>query len=129
MRTTYAKITHSNPSWSYLTPLEENEEATTQLLDIIEEGNYVDLSEETIRLTPGEVAMHLIDFPATEYVYLNEDHVQKLMKHKENAIKNFGEEAYNNDEYHRMILDMFESGKLFKVVPKHEVITHLIKNI
>lgn len=63
MHITYAKIMHDNPDWIYLTPLNKNGNTKTQILDIIKEGEYYDLHEETPQLTPGEVAMQLIDSP------------------------------------------------------------------
>lgn len=128
MHITYAKIMHDNPDWIYLTPLNKNGNTKTQILDIIKEGEYYDLHEETPQLTPGEVAMQLIDSPITQYVYINNDHAQKLIDHKNNAINNYGEEAYLNDEYHQVILDMFESGNLFTIVPKNEVLQHLLES-
>lgn len=122
MHITYAKIMHDNPDWIYLTPLDKNEETKTQILDIIKEGEYYDLHEEIAQLTSGEVAKYLIDSPITQYVHINDDYAQKLVDHKDNAPINYGEEAYLDDEYRQVILNMFESGNLFTVVPKHEAV-------
>ena len=127
MHTTYAKIMHDNLNWIYLTPLGKNEETKTQILDTIKEGEYYGLHEETLQLTSGEVAKHLIDSPITQYVHINNDRAQKLIDHKNNATINYGEEAYLNDEYHDVILDMFKSGKLFTIVPKNEVLQYLLE--
>lgn len=121
-------MTHDNPNWIYLTPLNKNEETKTQILDIIEEGEYYDLHEEIAQLTPGEVAKHLVDSPIAQYVYINEDQAQKLIDHKNNAIINYGEEAYLDDKYHQVILAMFESGNLFTTVPKNEVVQYLLES-
>lgn len=126
---TYLIFTCDNPNWTYVTPFGDNEEKSEikeQLADFLKEGQYFDIHEETTILTNGELVQRLMDYPETEYVFVNKEHVQDLIEHKENAIENYGEEAYGNDEYHDVIIEKFKSGNLFTIVPKEEAIKHLI---
>lgn len=126
---TYLIFTCDNPNWTYVTPLGDNEEKSEikeQLADFLKEGQYFDIHEETTILTNGELVQRLMDYPETEYVFVNKEHVQDLIEHKENAIENYGEGAYNNDEYHDVIIEKFKSGNLFTIVPKEEAIKYLI---
>lgn len=126
---TYLMFICDNPYWTYITPLSDNEEKSEikeQLADFLKEDQYFDIREETTTLTNGELVQRLMDHPETEYVFVNKEHVQDLIEHKENAIENYGEEAYNNDEYHDVIIEKFKSGTLFTIVPKEEAIKYLI---
>lgn len=126
---TYLMFICDNPNWTYVTPLNGNEEKSEikeQLADFLKEGQYFDIREETTTLTNGELVQRLMDYPETEYVFINKEHVQNLIDHKENAIETYGEEAYNDDEYHDVVIEKFKSGNLFTIVPKEEAIKHLI---
>lgn len=126
---TYLMFICDNPYWTYITPLSDNEEKSEikeQLADFLKEGQYFDIYEETTTLTNGELVQRLMDYPETEYVFVNKEHTQDLIDHKENAIETYGEEAYNYNEYHDVVIEKFKSGNLFTIVPKEEAIKHLI---
>lgn len=128
---TYINFIHDDQGWEYITPLntknEEKGQLKEQLADIIEEGDYLAIHAKTVTLTNGELVQQLMDYPNMEYVFVNEEPVQKLIEHKENAIDNYGEEAYENDDYHDVIIEKIESSNLFTIVPKDEAIKHLIE--
>lgn len=128
MNKNYLHITVDNVQHEYITPLDKNSELKEQLADIVDEGQYVDIHAGVKELTDGEVAQMLIDSDNVDYIILRKENVKDLISHKDNAIENYGEGAYDNDEYHDVIIHAFTSGELFSPVPKEQVIMHLLEN-
>lgn len=128
----YITFIHDEQGWEYISPLntkiEEKGQLKERLADIIEEGDYLAIHAKNVTLTNGELVQQLMDSPSMEYVFINDDPAQELIEHKKNAINNYGEEAYENDEYHDIIIEKIESGNLFTIVPKDKAIKHLVEN-
>lgn len=123
----YLCVTIDEPQHKYITPLDVNSELKEQLADIIDEGQYIDIHATVEELSNGEVAKLLIDSDNIDYTILHKENTQKLIDRKDNAIEDYGEGAYDNPDYHDVIIHEIASGHPFKSVPKEQAIMRLLE--